>query len=125
MSKHGALRDLVEWTLIRPVLKTLENLPLPLARFESWCLARLLRWATPGLARVARRNLSFALADLSNSQREVILHGVYRTLTRSLLCFARFPRLSRSNISGWIGYDGYEHFEAALEIGRASCRERV
>ena len=118
MSKHSALRDLAEWTLLWPILKTLEYLPLPLARLESQCLAHLLRWATPGLARVARRNLSFALADLSPCEREAILRGVYRTLARSLLCFARFPRLSRDNIPGWIRYEGYKHFEQALACGK-------
>ncbi|MBI3698051.1 MAG: lysophospholipid acyltransferase family protein [Acidobacteria bacterium] len=118
MSKHGALRDLVEWTLIWPILKTLENLPLPLARVESRCLAHLLRWATPGLVRVARHNLSFALADLPQAEREAIIRGVYRTLTRSLLCFARFPHLSRDNIADWIRYQGYEHFELALARGK-------
>jgi KDO2-lipid IV(A) lauroyltransferase len=44
--------------------------------------------------------------------------GVYRTLARSLLSFARFPRLSRDNIAEWIRYDGFEHFERAQAAGK-------
>lgn len=118
MSKHGAARDLAEWTLVWPIVKTLETLPLPLARLESRVLAGILRRATPRLARVARRNLSFALPELGEREREAIVTGVYRTLARSLLSFARFPRLSRDNVAAWIRYDGFEHFERAQAAGR-------
>ncbi|MBI3664787.1 MAG: lysophospholipid acyltransferase family protein [Acidobacteria bacterium] len=118
MSKHGALRDLTEWALVWPVLKTLEILPLPLARLKARALAGLLRLATPRLVRVARRNLAMAMPELSEAQREAIVKGVYRSLGRSLLAFARFPRLSRTNIEQWIRYEGFEHFKKAWECGR-------
>jgi KDO2-lipid IV(A) lauroyltransferase len=118
MSKHGAARDLAEWALAWPVLKTLERLPLPLARAEAAALADLLRLAAPRLAEVGRRNLAFALPERSAPEREAILRGVYRSLARVVLAAARFPRLSRDNIQEWIRYDGLEHFERALGCGR-------
>ena len=118
MSKHGALRDVTEWVLAWPILKTLEWLPLPLARLEANLLAGGLRWFTPRLARIARRNLSLALPQETASRREEILKGVYRSLARSLLVFARFPLLSRDNINRWIRYQGFEHFAQALERGK-------
>ncbi len=118
MSKHGAARDLAEWALACPVLKTLERLPLPLARAEAAALADLLRLAAPRLAEVGRRNLAFALPERSAPEREAILRGVYRSLARVVLAAARFPRLSRDNIQEWIRYDGLEHFERALGCGR-------
>lgn len=120
MSKHGAVRDLAEWLMVWPILKTLEYLPLPLARLESRMLAGLLRWFTPGLVRVARRNLSFALAELPESQRKAIVKGVYRSVGRALLVFARFPHLSRENIRDWIRYEGFENFQHAFD-----CRKGV
>ncbi len=118
MSKHGAARDLAEWSLVWPILKTLEHLPLPVARGESRLLAHLLRTLTPRQVRVARHNLSFALPQRTESEREAILAGVYQSLARSLLAFARFPRLSGHNIAGWIRYDGFEHFERARSCGK-------
>ncbi len=118
MSKHGALRDRVEFAVTWPLLKTLENLPLPLARLEARVLGRLLRHAAPGLARVARRNLTLAFPELDEARRKAILRGAYRSLGRSLLLFARFPRLSRDNIDRWIRYQGFEHFARARDAGR-------
>ena len=118
MSKHGAACDLAEWALVWPALQTLQNLPLPLARLESRLLARALRQATPRLVRVARRNLSLALPELAEPEREHIVAGVYDTLARSLLCFARFPRLTRDNIGAWIRYEGFEHYENAIARGK-------
>src|SRR5262245_25860077 len=107
MSKHGALRDLAEWLIVWPVLKTLEKLPLPVARAEAEVIATGLRWATPRLAAVARRNLLLALPELSERERGEIVRGVYRTLGRSLLSFARFPTLRSENIGQWIRYEGF------------------
>jgi KDO2-lipid IV(A) lauroyltransferase len=118
MSKHGAARDLAEWTLAWPILKSLEYLPLPLARLESRFLARALRRSAPRLVQVARRNLAFAFPDLAEGRREAILRGVFQTLGRLVLSFARFPHLSRENIQDWIRYDGLEHFERAQRCGR-------
>ncbi len=118
MSKHGALRDFLEWALVWPILKTLENLPLPLARLESRLLAALLRLLVPRLVKIARRNLSMALPELDPARREAILRGAYESLGRSLLVFARFPRLTRGNIDDWIRYEGFEHFARAHQAGR-------
>jgi KDO2-lipid IV(A) lauroyltransferase len=118
MSKHGALRDLAEWAAVWPVIKTLENLPLPLAQLECRVLARVLRVSTPRLVKVARRNLALALPGMPEPEREAIVTGVYETLARSLLSFARFPQLSRSTIGAWIRYDGFEHFRRAAQKGK-------
>lgn len=118
MSKHGPVRDLAEWALVWPILKTLEYLPLPLARVEAGALALALRLLVPRLARVARRNLSFALPQRSAREREAILRGVYRSVGRAVLTFARFPHLSRDNLHQLIRYEGLEHFQTARECGR-------
>lgn len=118
MSKHGLVRDLSEWALAWPILKTLETLPLPLARLESGVLGGLLRRATPNLVRVARRNLSLALPELSEPKREAIVAGVYESLALSVLSFARSPRLTPENITDWIRYDGFEHYERARAGGK-------
>jgi KDO2-lipid IV(A) lauroyltransferase len=118
MSKHSAARDRAEWALAWPLLKTLEYLPLPLARMESRLLSLALRYGAPRLVRAARTNLAFALPELAPAQRDAIVRGVYRSLARLLVSLARFPHLSRNNIHHWIHYDGLEHFERARSCGR-------
>jgi KDO2-lipid IV(A) lauroyltransferase len=118
MSKHGAVRDLAEWSVVWPMLRTLQHLPLPVARLESAALAGALRAAIPRLERTARRNLALALPEALEARREEILDGVFRSLGRSLLTFARFPQLNRGNLDRWIRYEGYEHFQQAQACGR-------
>ena len=100
------------------VLWSLAAAPLPLARFLSLCYARLFDRALPRLRRIARVNLAFALAAKSEAERERIIDGVFRSIARLLVSFARFPQMNRKNISKWIRYEGLEHFEEALKRGK-------
>src|SRR5213078_277285 len=56
--------------------------------------------------------------DLSREERASIVDGVFRSIARMLVTFARFPRLTKDNIHQWIRYEGYEHFETALQQGK-------
>lgn len=47
-----------------------------------------------------------------------IERGVWRSIARLLVAFARFPSIDKGNVSQWIRYEGYEHFEQALRRGR-------
>jgi Kdo2-lipid IVA lauroyltransferase/acyltransferase len=47
-----------------------------------------------------------------------IADGVFRSIARLLVTFARFPRIHRGNIGDWIRYEGFEHFEEARKRGR-------
>jgi len=83
-----------------------------IARFYTWLLDALM----PRLRKVARRNLQ--LAGYAEGERERIIDGVFASIARLLVTFARFPRMTRQNISGWIRYEGLEHFEEAKRRGR-------
>ena len=71
------------------------------------------RWRT-----TARRNLELALPEVPAEARESIASGVYRSLARLLGTVACFPRIHSGNVSQWIRYEGYEHFEQAMKRGR-------
>jgi KDO2-lipid IV(A) lauroyltransferase len=86
----------------------------PLARFYT----RLLDLAIPRLRRAAMRNLAMALPERSAGDHARIVDGVFRNIARVLVAFARFPRINKANIHAWIRYEGYEHFERALERGK-------
>jgi KDO2-lipid IV(A) lauroyltransferase len=93
-------------------------LPPPAARALAGGLARLLYVALPRWRGSARRNLDLAFPQKPKSEREQILRGAVRNLGRVLLALARSPRLNQKNISDWIAYDGFEHFERAKQAGK-------
>jgi len=118
LKRRSASRNLLEYWVAVGVLKSLEWAP----RRVAWRLARgyvkLLDVALPRLRRVALRNLAMALPELGPAERKRIADGVFRSIARLLLVFARFPRINRSNVSEWIRYEGFEHFEEARRRGR-------
>ncbi len=81
-------------------------------------ITRVLDFAVPKLRRVAQRNLSFALPEVSAGRREQIIDGVFRTVARMLVALARLPSINASNVSEWIGYEGLEHYLEAKREGR-------
>jgi len=118
MRRRSALRDNLEYVAAVAAVKSMEWAPLPFARrlgnFYAWLLDR----AIPRLRRVARRNLSLALPELTGAERERVIDGVFRSIGRLLMTFARLPGIHRGNVKEWIRYEGLEHFERAMERGR-------
>ena len=118
MRTKSPFRESLEYWVARAVLGSLAIGP----RRGSFVLARLyttvLDLALPRLRRVALRNLALALPELDATGRARIVRGVFASIARLLVAFARFPRIRAGNVKDWIRYDGYEHFEAALRAGR-------
>ena len=108
----------VEYALALFLMNALRILPLPLADMLARAAAFTLDCVLPKLRRVARVNLSFALPDATGIERERIIDGVFKSLARLLLAMARFPDLNSKNISGWISYEGLEHYHRAKDSGR-------
>ena len=100
------------------VLESLAHSPPPLAgrmgRFYAGALDRIL----PRLRQAGMRNLELVFPSLDVRQRSKIIDGVFRSIGRLLVVFARFRTIDRSNVSEWIRYEGYEHFEAARARGK-------
>lgn len=55
---------------------------------------------------------------LPEADADTIIDGVFASIARMLVAFARFPDLHPGNINEWISYDGYEHFAEAKRRGR-------
>ena len=106
----------IEFFLARFVLFTLRRSPRRLALSLGAFYARLLDLAIPRLRRTAFRNLE--LAGFPAPQRKPIVDAVFASIGRILALFARFPDLNRKNISEWICYEGFEHFERARARGK-------
>ncbi|MGA2118680.1 MAG: lysophospholipid acyltransferase family protein [Bryobacteraceae bacterium] len=118
MRRRGALRNWTEYAVVLIAVFSLEWAPLGLAHALGRVYARLLDLAIPRLRRVARRNLEAAYPELDPARREAIVDGVFRSIARLLVSFARFPRIHRGNLHRWIRLEGGVHFETALQAGR-------
>ena len=102
-----------EYCLAAVAMKSLEYAPLPVAHALARGYARLLDRAIPRLRRVARRNLALALPGIAPEREREIIDGVFRSIARILVSFAKFPSIRRDNLARWIRLEGGEHFEAA------------
>jgi len=103
----------IQYLIAKFVLWSLSHSPLGLATFY----VRLLDVAVPRLRRVARRNLELAYPGKTPAERDAVVDEVFRSMARLLYAFARFPRITRENISQWIRYEGLEHYQAAKKAG--------
>jgi KDO2-lipid IV(A) lauroyltransferase len=122
MRRRSAVRDTLEYWMALAVVESLASTPLPVANWLARRYAGLLDMALPRLRRVALSNLAMALPELDRRMHQRIADGVFRSIARLLVTFARFPRIyggkMRGNIGDWIRYEGFEHFEAARKRGR-------
>jgi Kdo2-lipid IVA lauroyltransferase/acyltransferase len=118
MRKRSAVRNRIEYGLALGAVKSLEFAPLPAAHLLARGYARLLDLVIPRLRRVAYRNLALALPELGETRHAEIVDGVFRSIARLLVAFARFPSIGRDNVARWIRYEGAEHFDDAIRRGR-------
>ncbi|MBS1871944.1 MAG: lysophospholipid acyltransferase family protein [Acidobacteria bacterium] len=104
----------LEYCLVRLILATLRYPPLGLAMRIGALYAHLFDLAAPRLRKVALRNLE--LAGLG--ARPDIVDGVFESISRILVTFARFPDIGRNNIRDWIDYQGLEYYKQAKSRGK-------
>jgi KDO2-lipid IV(A) lauroyltransferase len=109
---------LLAWLAVRVLLWTLAFGPRRYAHYRARVYVRLLDLAVPRLRRTARKNVAMALPHLPPAEQNRIVDGSFASIARLLVAFARFPRLNARNISGWIRYDGFEHYERAIGAGK-------
>jgi len=118
MRRRSALRDTLEYWMALAVVESLARTPLHVANWLARRYAGLLDLAIPRLRRAAMANLAMALPELGEPARARIASGVFRSIARLLVTFARFPQMNAGNIGEWIRYEGFEHFTQALGCGR-------
>jgi KDO2-lipid IV(A) lauroyltransferase len=98
----------------RLVVFSLAWLPMSLANLRAKVFAKLLDLAVPRLRRTALRNLELAGFE----DRKRIVKGVFRSIARLLVSFAKLPRINKQNVHQWIRYEGLENFTNAHARGR-------
>ena len=102
MRQHSAIRDAIEYGLASLALNSLAYTPLRVSNFLARGYVRALDLALPRLRGVAMGNLAMALPQTVPRGRTRIVDGVFRSIARLLVAFARFPRVDRANIGRWI-----------------------
>src|SRR5262249_39790550 len=115
MRQRSALRNGIEYALALAAVGSLAFAPLAVARPLARFYTRLLDRAIPRLRRVAEQNLAMSLPG---EDAERVIDGVFESIARLLVAFARFPRIGRQNLDRWIRCEGMEHVEAAQRGGR-------
>ena len=99
---------MIAYCLALFVLKSLQWTPRPLAHRLARGYASLLDLSVPRLRRVAYENLAFAMPGADHKR---IVDGVFRSIARVLVAFARFPRMEP------LRCEGGEYFQDALRAG--------
>jgi KDO2-lipid IV(A) lauroyltransferase len=118
VKKRSAFADGLGAGLAAILVGFLEKAPLPVANGTGLLCARILDKTIPRLRRTGNRNLELAYPAKDALWRKQTLDGVYRSIGRLIVAFARFPRINRSNVGDWIRYEGFEHYERAKERGK-------
>jgi Kdo2-lipid IVA lauroyltransferase/acyltransferase len=118
MRHRSLLRNLLEYCAAVVVLTSLQWAPRKLAFVLARLYTRLLDLAIPRLRRVARQNLSMALPEFTPQRHAQIVDGVFRSIARVLVAFAKFPAIRRGYLGRWIRLEGGEYFDQAREAGR-------
>ncbi|MDP9055212.1 MAG: lysophospholipid acyltransferase family protein [Acidobacteriota bacterium] len=118
MRSRSRIRDAAEAGGARLLLRALEVFPRPAADRLGLYSARLLDRAVPRLRRIADRNLTFAYPGSDALWRAQTIDGVFASIGRLLVSFARFPGITKANAADWIRYEGFEHYREAKERGK-------
>jgi KDO2-lipid IV(A) lauroyltransferase len=116
--RRSVLRDRAEYAAALLVIFSLAWTPRALAERLARAYAALLDTCLPRLRRTAMRNLAMALPHLDQAEHRRIVDGVFRSIARLLVAFARFPRIGRNNVAEWIRYEGFENYQEALRRGK-------
>ena len=115
---RSPLRNRFEWAVVSLLMGLLRVLP----RLASFTVARgltgILRLAVPRYTRIARRNLQIAFPEFDEARQNKCIDGCFRNMAGVLTAVAKFPLITKQNVSDWIRYEGFEHFEEAMRRGK-------
>jgi KDO2-lipid IV(A) lauroyltransferase len=118
MRRRSQLRNVLEYCVAVAAIASLRWTPRKVAFALARTYTRLLDLGIPRLRRVARRNLAMALPEDTPERHARIVDGVFRSIARILVTFAKFPAIRRGYLEPWIRLEGGEYFDQARQAGR-------
>jgi KDO2-lipid IV(A) lauroyltransferase len=102
------------------VMRAVELLPFPAQRRVGNAIGMLLRHVPFSYMRIARRNIALCLPELSESERNDLLHRHCRSLGMALCETADTWWSSDQRLNRLADVQGLHHLEAALAKGRGA-----
>lgn len=115
---RSRFRNLLEYAVALSLVGSLRFTPRALSERLGRCYAGCFDRLVPRLRQAGMANLQLALPELSPEQRARIIDGVFVSIGRTLVAFAKFPGIHRANVGQWIRYEGREHLERAHARGK-------
>ena len=109
------MRQRLQFALVWLVVKLLGLLPRAAARAVGAAIGGIAFSATPRLRQVGMKNLTIALPEKSDREREQILRAMYRNLGWQLAEFCQMPHYTLDRANQFIRYEGLEHYLAARQ----------
>ena len=116
--RQHPLRERLEFFAVWAMVHGIGALPREVARSVGARIGAIAFALLGRLRRTGLRNLELAYPEWTVEQREATLKKVYRNLGWLLAEFCLMSGYSREQASGFIEYDGLEHYLAARERGK-------
>jgi KDO2-lipid IV(A) lauroyltransferase len=112
-----SLRERLEYIVLRALVGFVGALPRRVARSAGAAVGAVIGQFGSRLRRIGLRNLEMAFPEKSQTEREGILRGVYRSLGWQIGEFCKMPGYSAEEASRFIRYDGLENYLGARAKG--------
>ncbi len=118
MGKHSKLQTSLEYAAARVILTIFGHMPRPLAIATGRGFGHLAYAFAGRLRRTGLRNLEMAFPEMSQRERERVVHGCFLSLGRQLGEFSQFNRATPESLRRIVDCVGLENLEAAQKRGK-------
>ena len=117
--KRSKLQTKAELFAVRFLLGGIGVLPLKSSMKFGKSVGRFIGTKFPKLQKTAKRNLEIALPELSEAEKEKIIHGTFESLGRHLGFIANFKKFKHEDILNLVEVVGKEeNFDPAFARGK-------
>lgn len=103
---------------MRSLLGAIGALPLETSMRFGKSVGKFFAKRFPKLQKTARHNLEIALPELSDEEKDKIVHGTFESLGRHLGFVSHFKKFQHKDIRNLVELVGREHFDKAHEKGK-------
>lgn len=116
--KRSKIQNKAELYAVRSLLGAIGAMPLETSMRFGKSFGKMLAKRFPKLQKTAKRNLEIAFPDMSDAEREKIIHGTFESLGRHLGFVSHFRKFKHEDIRNLVEVVGREHFDAAYAKGK-------